>query len=114
MEQAEGEAAKGKLNANGAKGKGKTSKGRGKGKLQAEQQVGALGAKESGSHVKEVQVDGDLFVNSTMLSILRSRPLFMLARVPVGIACSCRLKSSLDITTHEHTEWVAGNCWVSA
>lgn len=75
---------------------------------------GALGAKESGSHVKEVQVDGDLFVNSTMLSILRSRPLFMLARVPVGIACSCRLKSSLDITTHEHTEWVAGNCWVSA
>lgn len=116
VEQAEGEAAKGKLNANGAKGKGKTSKGRGKGKLQtsSEQQVGALGAKESGSHVKEVQVDGDLFVNSTMLSILRSRPLFMLARVPVGIACSCRLKSSLDITTHEHTEWVAGNCWVSA
>lgn len=56
VEQAEGEAAKGKLNANGAKGKGKRSKGRGKGKLQAEQQVGALGAKESGSHVKEVQV----------------------------------------------------------
>lgn len=45
VEQAEGEAAKGKLNANGAKGKGKRSKGRGKGKLQAEQQVGGLGGK---------------------------------------------------------------------
>lgn len=68
VEQAEGEAAKGKLNGNGAKGKGKRSKGRGKGKLQAssEQQVGTLGAKESGS-----QIYGDSFVSSTMFSIIR-------------------------------------------
>lgn len=66
---------------------------------------GPLGAKESGSHVKEVQVDGDLFVNSTMLSILRSRPLFMLARVPVGIACSCRLKSSLSLHMNTQSGW---------
>ena len=50
MEQVEGEAAKGckgKLNGNGAKGQGK-------GKLQAspEQQVGDLGAKESGSQMQ--------------------------------------------------------------
>ncbi len=51
VEQAEGQAAKGykgKLNGNGAKGKGKRSKGQGKGK----QQVGSLGAKESGSQMK--------------------------------------------------------------